>query len=104
MSVGRTAPPRRVSAGCAPSGLALHLREHQGRRRCAQVLGDEDPGVRITFHMKGPDALRSARGFRAISAGMLFIRPEFARTLIRDRRRRDARERWAQLVSVALPT
>jgi hypothetical protein len=41
----RTAPPRRVSAGCAPSGLALHLREHQGRRRCAQVFGDEDPGV-----------------------------------------------------------
>ena len=41
----RTSPPRRVSAGCAPSGVALHLREHQGCRRCAQVLGDEDPGV-----------------------------------------------------------
>jgi hypothetical protein len=41
----RTAPLRRVSAGCAPSGLALQLREHQGRRRCAQVFGDEDPGV-----------------------------------------------------------
>ena len=31
----RTSPPRRVLAGCAPSGLALHLREHQGCRRCA---------------------------------------------------------------------
>ena len=34
----RTSPPRRVSAGCAPSGVALHLREHQGCRRCAQVV------------------------------------------------------------------
>ena len=41
----RTAPSRRVSAGCAPSGLALYLREHQGCRRCAQVLGAADPGV-----------------------------------------------------------
>jgi hypothetical protein len=41
----RTAPSRRVSAGCAPSGLALHPHEHQGCRRCAQVFGDEDPGV-----------------------------------------------------------
>ena len=41
----RTSPPRRVSAGCAPSGVALHLREHQGCRRCAQVFGDQDPGV-----------------------------------------------------------
>jgi hypothetical protein len=42
-----------VSAGCASSGVALHLREHQGCRRCAQVRGDEDPFVRIAFHMKG---------------------------------------------------
>jgi hypothetical protein len=49
----RTAPSRRVSAGCAPSGLALHRREHQGRRRCAQVFGDEDLVSRIAFHMKG---------------------------------------------------
>ena len=34
-----------MSAGCAPSGLALHLREHQWCRRCTEVFGDEDPGV-----------------------------------------------------------
>ena len=45
MLVAAPSPPRRVSAGCAPSGVALHLREHQGRRRCAQIRGDEDPGV-----------------------------------------------------------
>jgi hypothetical protein len=42
------------AAGCAPSGLDLHLREHQGCRRCAQVFGDEDPGV--------PDRLPHERG------------------------------------------
>jgi hypothetical protein len=41
----RTSPPRRVPAGCAPSGVALHPREHQGCARCAQVFGGEDPGV-----------------------------------------------------------
>src|SRR6185295_871620 len=42
-----------VSAGCAPSGLALHLHEHQGCRRGAQVLGDADLVSRIALHMKG---------------------------------------------------
>jgi len=42
-----------VSAGCAPSGVALHRREHQGCRRGAQVFGDEDLLSRIVFHMKG---------------------------------------------------
>jgi hypothetical protein len=42
-----------VSAGCAPSGVALHRREHQGCRRGAQVFGDEDLLCRIVFHMKG---------------------------------------------------
>jgi hypothetical protein len=49
----RTAPSRRVSAGCAPSGLALHLREHQGCRRCAQAFGDEDPGVQDRLRHEG---------------------------------------------------
>jgi hypothetical protein len=42
-----------VSAGCAPSGVALHRREHQGCRRGAQVFGDEDLLSRIVFDMKG---------------------------------------------------
>ena len=49
-------PPARapgVSAGCAPSGLALHLREHQGCRRCAQVFGTEDPGVQDRLPHEG---------------------------------------------------
>jgi hypothetical protein len=49
----RTSPPRRVSAGCAPSGVALHLREHQGCRRCPQVFGDKNLLSRIVFRMKG---------------------------------------------------
>ncbi len=58
---------RRVSAGCAPSGLALHLLEHQGCRRCAQVFGDDDPGVQ--------DRLPHERGQTRLSASMLSIRP-----------------------------
>jgi hypothetical protein len=43
------------SSGC----LTLHLREHQGCQRCAQVFGDEDVVVsRIVFHMK--DARRAS--------------------------------------------
>jgi hypothetical protein len=39
--------------------LTLHLREHQGCQRCAQVFGDEDVVVsRIVFHMK--DARRAS--------------------------------------------
>ena len=34
------------AAGCAPSGVALHLGEHQGCRRRAQVFGDANPVVR----------------------------------------------------------
>jgi hypothetical protein len=55
----RTAPSRRVSAGCAPSGLALHLREHQGCRRCVQVFGMRTLVSRIVFHMKGPASICS---------------------------------------------
>ena len=76
----RTSPPRRVSAGCAPSGVALHLREHQGCRRCAQGFGDEDPGVQDRLpDERGPDAPRSAGRCRAISASMLSIRPQRGR-------------------------
>jgi hypothetical protein len=46
-----------LSAGCAPSGLALHRREHQGCRRGAQLFGDEDLLSRIVFHMKGGQEL-----------------------------------------------
>ena len=42
-----------MSAGCASSGVALHLRERQGCRRRAQVFGDEDLVSRIAFHMEG---------------------------------------------------
>ena len=40
-------------SGLVCAGVALHLREHQGRRRCAQVFGDEDLVSRIVFQMKG---------------------------------------------------
>ena len=42
-----------MSADCATSGVAVHPREHQGCRRCAQVVGDEDLESRIDFHIKG---------------------------------------------------
>ena len=37
-----------MSAGCAPSGLALHLREHQGCARGAQVFGIVGRGTGYT--------------------------------------------------------
>jgi len=58
MLVAAPSPPRRVSAGCASSGVALHPREHQGCRCCAQVIGDEDPGVQDRFpHERGQTRL-----------------------------------------------
>jgi hypothetical protein len=61
----RTSPPRRVSAGCAASGLALQLRGHQGCRD-APGSGDADPGVQDRLPPeKGPDAPRSAHACRA---------------------------------------
>lgn len=66
-------------AGCAPSGLALHLREHQGCRRCAQVFGDEEP-----WCPGSPSTLKGA-GRTSICSSM-----SFARTGIGDGRR-DAR-------------
>jgi hypothetical protein len=84
----RTAPQRRVSAGCAPSGLALHLREHQGCRRCAQVFGGGALVSRIVFHMKeGPDAPQSARRCRA----PLNARPNLFSVAYLDRRRLEVR-------------
>jgi hypothetical protein len=49
----RTAPPRRVSAGCAPSGLALHLREHQGVGAAHTSSATRTLVSKIVFHMKG---------------------------------------------------
>lgn len=71
----RTSPPRRVSAGCAPCGVALHPREHQGCRR-AQVVGDEDPGVQDRRpREKGQTRLDLLVDVGAMSASTLSIRP-----------------------------
>jgi hypothetical protein len=49
----RTAPSRRVSAGCAPSGLALHLREHQGVGAAPTSSATRTLVSKIVFHIKG---------------------------------------------------
>ena len=53
MLVAAPRHPRRVSAGSAPSGVALPQRERQGCRRRAQVVGEKDLVSRIAFHIKG---------------------------------------------------
>jgi hypothetical protein len=91
-----------VSAGCAPSGVALHRREHQGCRRGAQVFGDEDLLSRIVFHMKGGQTASIGSPMSGVSASMLSIRPNTCAKGIGDGRR-DARWSLDPTHFVALP-